>query len=333
MKSQITAIIALMVIILTSAYQSSAEGPSNGGGGNAGTSTPEQIIRIVGYKGFRAQIADAFHRALWLARTEDPQLEPSLSLIKSLGPEKDLVHIIQEEKFIYKDGDCIDPQGEHKEAAATPEGICFSTSRLARVPVHSIERTLIILALHEFSHLRGMNEDQALEIEKWFTLNKTVTLPSQEELSRVSNMVTMAVQLDELLKAFKRKASGEVICLRSREIISKKSAVGRQWFFTEGDSYFYEYRFLPKALEEILMGGDPDKMPLETFELDAGCTPDFRNTKSNKQLIADAEILLLALKKLHPLFYEYTYSTLGMDDFLVRNAWSDEKIKMRHLEP
>ena len=333
MKSQIAIALTLMVIILTSAYQSSAEGPSNGGGGNAGTSAPAQIREIVGKKQFRRQLADAFHRALWLARAEASAKEPALQIMGSLGPEKDLVDLIKEENIFSKDGDCISPDGEHKDASATADGVCFSTSRLTRIPTHALERSLIVLGLHEFSHLRGMNEEQALAIEKWFTLNKVVALPTEFEARQGGNIMAVASRVYDLIGAFKRRASDETICLRIWEI-REKSALISKFNVMENDTEEEQYRtrYLPKTMDFALKGNEAGAPgPLINFLNFANCdSKTFKHALPNKELAAKAETLFRALKEVHPLFYDYTFSRIGMDE-VSRKSWSYETGVMKNL--
>lgn len=112
-------------------------------------------------------------------------------LLFGKGSGQDVFAKLAESHFRPKNEDCLDRDGNHRDASVGNLGdreICFSIERIAAgTTVVDVNRKVLILALHEMVHRMGGNEDQAVWLAK-FLNSRLLYIPLFEFENMVRNV-------------------------------------------------------------------------------------------------------------------------------------------------
>jgi hypothetical protein len=150
-------------------------GGSEGGGGNANSSTRQDLEEIV--KNFDRHLWEISDNYLFGGpiSTTKTLLKPELANITStvLGApafnlNSETITILKKSKFVIVDGPCMDG-GKETDASTfykRESEICLSAPRLARFPKSVLREALVPLLFHELAHQYGLGEAEANALQQ-----------------------------------------------------------------------------------------------------------------------------------------------------------------------
>lgn len=221
----------IYLIILSSLFMGSRlmaqkpTGHTGGGGGNIlGVESRTVDERVAALKG---NLLVAGHRAkYWLSSSgvefeaytlpkDRPSTESGPSII---NPEKmsvaflahpEVQRTIEYASIVLIEGSCSRDRHAQRDGSANQERIeiCFSKESLMKLPLETIDRQLLSLAIHEVAHLVGENEANAEILQKIFDHNPRVSetwagfqfklLGALAELKRAAELLALKIESDQ----------------------------------------------------------------------------------------------------------------------------------------
>jgi hypothetical protein len=167
-------------------------------------------------------------------------------------PDAILRKVLSVKPTILDQGDCEDPDGNHKDASAlrNPDRVCFSVERLAkRGDIRSTNARTILTALsaHEYAHLVGASESEADYLQNVLGLERLSE--RSYEIVRRYDEVTQAVnelanEARQLQAKVRKNAPASELCFLLGATLARMGWQSHEWFhFDSGVSYFSRREF------------------------------------------------------------------------------------------
>ena len=261
-NSNLSLFLAVPLIFVTAATMA---GPKDGGGGNAdsgsllGVSDIHQILESI------QPLTAAYFKYSSVADTSDvgyygdAARAPIGNLLFS-GPHRDAImqKVFAVKPMILDQGPCASPLNETREGAASrnPDSVCFSPELLAKrgdIRSSNAYSILVALAVHEYSHLLGTTEEEAVFVQgvalKDFS-NQAGRIVSDEFRNSKLSLSRAEDQFLKLKQIVAGKSSMLDICTAlSTDLYGFNNISGGLFYQKDGVSYLsrYEYDQVLKA--------------------------------------------------------------------------------------
>lgn len=192
-----------------------------------------------------AYVRDVLHRLILVRKSgqDDFKFDEDLAA-HFFGADPDqLMELAGKIKFVAVKGACPSSNHPSGDAAVYPDGsICFSYNAFKNFPIEVELAKLLILTLHEISHLRGFNEDDAvkwqLKFEPPWGFSGVILTGNSDYKAAHSELAAMSDKIGWALKS-----------LLSREENAKRYACER---LARADEHVQRYFLVDQALPHYL---------------------------------------------------------------------------------
>ncbi|MEW6056831.1 MAG: hypothetical protein AB1540_09465 [Bdellovibrionota bacterium] len=203
-------------------------------GGNATRSSKEQVAEAIDklkplLKNMFVRLGNAIVSQRSLENTNQVPTDiksilTSMFKGNTVNP-KQLLTFLEDSSFALEarqEGPCTDKDGQHADASASPAGkICFSISRLTRIPPPNLQLELMALTAHELAHTYGFGETDATSLQVFLIENAKLALPGQNELKKLKEFYNITNEsLTKLEVAIMSTMKKEVVCAAVGELVA-----------------------------------------------------------------------------------------------------------------
>lgn len=257
MRSLQSIFLCLIVFLIAGTGSASPSGMDNGGisgGGGGGTAPGRQITE--------AEVAGILKRArleiyMTLALQEQTNTFPWPQLFQG---DKNIYDIIFQYPIYGSKDDCHDSFGNSKDGSIHSPAVgtlCISLKNLSqKLTIDNARPQILALVAHEYSHLKGFDEDEAIALQKWF-IKVFANSSSDQALNVLDYMTRQALDIADYVQFYNTKPKAEMtwdflcfisdkietsLIITEQQFTDKPFSISTRKIYTQQNSYLVKQR-------------------------------------------------------------------------------------------